>query len=594
MKRIAKRTYVLVLLCVVFLGLVAWTAWRVYTATYVFKGLHGPVAATVMPHIDAAQVDTFDQGSEQRIAVLITDPDSDWLGWVRAFKAHGIPARFTRDPAVAFRHHVVLVYPIVSGKAMSANALRGLANHIHSGNVVLAFELAGGGLNDVFGVSGYRPAKSREEIRWMQPRGIPREDVVRVNREEKLWTLGYSATSATVLARFDDDTAALTCNRQVGMACLMGLDAGRLIQMGMDGRAEPINRQYVNGYEPGMDVLVRWIRDLYLAQEPMPWRLSTVPEDKAVAMLPTHDVDYGPSVRNSLAFAKVLKDRDVSGTFFFQTKYRRDYNDEVFFDPDAVKVMHKLVDMKMELGSHTVAHSRQFEHMPLGTGREQYPDYRPFVKARGKVTDGTVLGELRISKYLIESLSSAQVVSFRPGYLSYPFVLPEALAATGYRYSSSLTANRTLTHLPYQMTVGRAGRALAPVFEFPVTIEDEAQPPLGERFDQAQEVMQDIARNQGLAVLLNHPDITGHKLDFERRWIDAWRERAWIGNLETFGQWWAARDQVDINVVREGKGWVLEAHSPLAIRGLVVHLPKAPRKKVRLDLAAGETVRIAL
>ena len=94
----------------------------------------------------------------------------------------------------------------------------------------------------------------------------------------------------------------------------------------------------------------------------------------------------------------------------------------------------------MELGSHTVAHSTVFSHFRLGTGTERYPEYQPYVKTKTKAANGSVFGELRVSKYLIEKLSGGtNVMSFRPGELSNPKALPQALVATGYRYSSSST-----------------------------------------------------------------------------------------------------------------------------------------------------------
>jgi len=43
------------------------------------------------------------------------------------------------------------------------------------------------------------------------------------------------------------------------------------------------------------------------------------------------------------------------------------------------------------------------------------------------------------------------VVSFRPGHLSYPFALPQALQATGFAFSSSVTAGNALSHLPFRL-----------------------------------------------------------------------------------------------------------------------------------------------
>ncbi|MEQ1680957.1 MAG: hypothetical protein ABL950_10165, partial [Nitrospira sp.] len=154
-----------------------------------------------------------------------------------------------------------------------------------------------------------------------------------------------------------------------------------------------------------------------------------------------------------------------------------DFNDEVFLNDQGSNDMAALHRLGMQLASHTVAHSEVFSYFPLGTGRERYPEYQPYVKTRTTTANGSVFGELRVSKYLIEKLSGgANVMSFRPGGLSNPKALPQALAATGYRYSSSSTANNSLTHLPYQLMVNHDVETESEVFEFPITIEDERYP----------------------------------------------------------------------------------------------------------------------
>ena len=84
--------------------------------------------------------------------------------------------------------------------------------------------------------------------------------------------------------------------------------------------------------------------------------------------------------------------------------------DEVFFDAASTPVMRRLVAQGMDVGSHSVAHSRVFSAFPMGDGRERYPRYRPFVEARERARGGTILGELRVSKFLLEQTAGANVV----------------------------------------------------------------------------------------------------------------------------------------------------------------------------------------
>ncbi|HEU5092929.1 MAG TPA: hypothetical protein VFT30_09595, partial [Nitrospira sp.] len=228
----------------------------------------------------------------------------------------------------------------------------------------------------------------------------------------------------------------------------------------------------------------------------------------------------------------------------------------------------------MELGSHTVAHSKGLDTFPLGTGTERYPSYRPYVKSRQIAYNGTVLGELRVSKFLIEHFSSpTSVISFRPGNLSNPLTLPQALVASGYRFSSSATANNSLTHLPYQLTYDRGVESEVGIFEFPVTLEDEELPELGSRLPEALELVRQVGRYGGSFVVLIHPNILGHKLEFERKFVAAVRDRAWFGSVGEFGQWWAARNQVEIDVHQDGSFHTVSLDIPDKIAGLDIQIP---------------------
>lgn len=549
-----------------------------------FEGVAGPRGASNVAEAAPSRIAQFEKGGPHRLAILVTDPDSGWLGLVRGFRALGVPITVTRDTDRALRHRVVLVYPIISGQVLQGPQIRALANHVRTGGTVVAFNLAGGGLEELFGVRVGQETTARTRMRWAAVSREPEADeiVVSGTGEARVGSVGYEAMSAQVVARFDDGSAAATCRSVGGQACLLGVDLGSLAQRAMNGRAESLSRNYVNGYEPSLDTLFRWLRDLYVAGEPMPWLISSVPTGREVSVLFTHDVDFGQSVANASVFATALEARGVRGTFFVQTKYLQDYNDDVFFDDAAVRRLADLSRKGHELGSHTVAHSGRFEDMVLGTGRERYPAYRPRVTSVASVDGASILGELRVSKFLLEETTGAEVSSFRPGRLSYPFSLPQAMTATGYRYSSSITANIVLTHLPFQLTNGRADGALQPIFEFPVTIEDELPPRMGDRLDAGNALIERIARHQGVAVILTHPNITDHKLRFVEGVADYWKGRAWMGTVAQFGRWWAQRDALETDIIERDGRWYLQSGSSLPVEAVTITLPKAAGRQIPL------------
>jgi hypothetical protein len=181
-----------------------------------------------------------------------------------------------------------------------------------------------------------------------------------------------------------------------------------------------------------------------------------------------------------------------------------------------------------------------------------------------------------VSKFLLEKLlGRGEVFSFRPGHLSNPYGLPEALVATGYRFSSSVTANNSLTHLPFQLNYARAQLTEVEIFEFPVTIEDEALPPLGERLPQAIDLARKLSRYGGSCVVLIHTNTLGQKFGFERDFTNAVRDFSWFGTLSEFGQWWAARNKVGVDVERGAEHWTVHLDIPEPLVGLTLQVPSS-------------------
>jgi hypothetical protein len=555
---------------------------------FIFEGVSGPQGRSVLPTEHPARWQDYERGGTGRLVMLLTDPDSAWLGLVHGLQSIGIPFSITRDYREAIRHKVILVYPTVSGRVLPAEALRALARFPADGGTLVGINVEGGGLNEVFGFSDAQPSRSRHEIIFDQELPLtrhfddPREHVIVFSNPESgaaaAGSLGYTG-ARSALARFDDGSAAITA-RDIGTghAYAFGIDPGFLLFTGYNNREQGVARSYVNGFEPMLDVLLRLLRNIYREGEPAAVTLGTVPHGKSLTALLTHDIDYGPSLKNAVQYAEYEASSGLRTTYFIQTKYMRDWNDKIFFNDDGIVLLRRLRELDMEIGSHSVAHSQVFTGLPLGSGEERYPQYQPFVRDKLHTESATILGELRVSKFLLEHfLPGYRVECFRPGHLRNPYSLPQALEATGYRFSSSVTANNSLTHLPFRITYDRRTRAPSAIYEFPVTIEDEAEPRLGDRLPQALELSRRLARYGGLLVVLIHTDVTDHKLRFEQGLIKALRPNAWFGTLREFGEFWTARNRVTVDVERQGPQLHVALTAPDRVAGLTLNLPDGYR-----------------
>ncbi len=540
-----------------------------------FEGISGPAQATFLAPEKPTRWEEFSRGSDSRLAVLLTDTDSYWLDLTKGLKSIGIPFVVIRDLDEALRHRVVLFYPRADARTFPAGGILKLHDHLKSGGTLFAVNIVGRELRDLFGfsslVSGKPRAKMRvqpELSRWLSL-DDPKESVLPMS---SLQTHGYEGTTSPPLALFEDGRAAVLLNSVgPGSAYTLGIDLGQLLYVGTSNRNETTARTYANAYEPTIDVFLRFLKAVYERGEPRAATLGTVPAGKKLSILLTHDVDCTDCLPNALQFAALEKAKDVKATYFLQTKYVKDFNDNSFFRADQLTWISRLSSLGVEIGSHSVSHSRQFAKLPMGDGREAYPDYRPHLMSPELTVGATILGELRVSKFMIESLTGTErVVSFRPGGLLVPFALPEALSATGYLHSSSVPANTSLTHLPFQLSYRHETRALLPLFEFPITIEDQADGGLAERLPATLQLADRIASYGGLFVVLIHTDVIEPKLDFQRKLIEKWKDRGWFGTVSDFGDWWAARNQVEIDVSEDH---TITLNAPVTIRDLPLRVP---------------------
>ncbi len=552
--------------------------------SHVFPDLKGPIEPSVLPARVATDWHLYSDCKRGRLAILLTDEKGPWLGMVHGLKSIGVPVCVTRDPAVALAQKVVAVYPVLTGGGTAPETLRALGAYVREGGTLIAFGVEGGGMQEVFGFADSAGSRQRHEIRFADTPLThefleeEREKAVRfgnpASAEQMYGSLAYTSPREAPLATFEDGSPAITqAVTGKGRAYAFGIDVGHLVLRGQNGRAGELARDYVNGYEPTLDVFLRLLKRMYEAGEPDAVTLHPAPENRAVSVSVTHDVDYTRSMKNAVDYAEFEKSAGIPATYYIQTKYVRDYNDDIFFDDQGVIYLQKLNQLGMEVASHTVAHSRVFAKFPMGDGKEQYPEYQPFVQAEKVFRDASILGELRVSKFLLEHFSGQRVDSFRPGDLSDPDTIAEALTATGYRFSSTLTAEEALTHLPFRQRYRRENDAELDIYEFPVTIEDEKPPRLGDRLPQALETTKRIARYGGHVDILLHPDVLDHKLTFEKGYVAAMKDSAWFGSARQFGTWWHARDRVALSVSGLGaqRELLLEAAEP--IEGLTLEVP---------------------
>lgn len=590
---------ILLVVCAVGLALAAY--FLVPRDTYdELKNLRGPQktkALPVEPEDQSQMWQQFREGGANRLAVLLTDPKSAWWGVQQALESIGIPHVITTDAAEAAKHRVVLVYPMISGKYVGREQQETLRQHVRGGGCLLATQVLGEDLKDLFGYASVQEQRTHYEVTFSKEeeltRGLvdERERTIRIGNPALPQTLIGTQTytePAQVLASYQDGKPAWIGKQHPGggVAMALGFDLGFYILKCQNGRADEASRSYVNGYEPSVDVWLRLLRKMYQRYEPQAVTIDTVPDGKRIAAVMSFDVDYVKSMAQLAPYRDLLERNQVPATFFVQAKYYRDYFDSGFFNDKSVGMLRELSKAGMEIASHSVAHTDVFAELPMGTGTEMYPDYQPRVHERGDTRGATILGELRVSRFLLEKLMGKEVRSFRPGFLACPPALPQALEVAGYRYASSVTAGNVMTYLPYRKLFNRQYAARTSIYEFPVAVEDEHLPLMGERVDAAMELAEKLAAYGGTFVVLTHPNVVAHKYRFFEVILPKLKPMAWMGTLEQLGNWWDARGQMAIDVTAKASGAELRLRAPVSIRGVTLQVPAKWAKPEKLPEGA--------
>jgi len=558
-------------------------------SVFVFPGINGPSTPSIVKPEEPTSWRSYNADNPSAMAILLTDTESHWLGLVHGLSGIGIPFTITRSTAEAIKHKAVLVYPLISGKVLSQQDLQSIAAVPRNGGTLIAVNVYGGGFNEVFAYDDIVLGQYRKKAELIHGTGklhldsifsdvIDREVVLsggNIPDAAAIASVGYTRAK-TPLINFDDGTACLAYKDYgVGNAYAFGLDIGNYFLRNMDGRGYDPGRAYVNKYEAGTDIFLRVLKEIYVASSPDAVTISPVAFGKPFSLIMTHDIDYTKSIVNAAQYAAMEKSDSIKATYFIQTKYVRDWNDDIFFNSDNIKYLQQVYNAGMEIGSHSVAHSRVFAKFPEGSGAETYPSYTPFVKSRTETFNGSVLGELRVSKYLLEHFTKDGIIhSFRPGHLSFPFSLPQSLEATGYSNSSSMTAGNVQTFLPCKVMYNAEFVSELNIVEVPVAIEDEAGLPLLQRFDSTVWLAGKLSKYGGVMNILIHTDTLGQKYAYEQKVIAQFRNIAWCGSLGDFCDWWRQRSNLTVTVKKDhDKHIVTIQNDGSLMNGLTLNVP---------------------
>lgn len=521
----------------------------------------------------------------------------------------GIPAFVTQDPQEALAQPFVIIAGDLSASEMTPALVLRLKQFVSDGGTLVIDDPESRAADDLLGIAPPVLSTSRHRLRYDMTSGDPgfahllapeSQTIVIGNSTPTSAFLTQGLTpargsNARVIATFEDGAGAISVRALgKGRAYGLGFYLYNQVLLTQTAMANDPERWYSNHFEPSADTPQIVIRDWYLAYVPGAIALDPAPDGKSGSLIFTHDVDYRGSIVNMVDYARAERAQGFRATYFMQTKIVKDYLDFPFWDAAGKQRTALIASLGADLGSHTVAHASDFPNFPWGTGNETPENYRPDVLLGGaNVTNGrtinaSLLGEMRVSKALIEAaVPGVTVDAFRAGYLIIHPRQYEALAATGYRYDSSYTAGNLMTAFPYRAIIrSDAGDTDSDIIEFPILITDDPSPMMP-HLAEYESVLDKEAAFHAVCLVLIHPNTVGEKLQLELALANYVKSRFWIGDLDTFGDFWRARSAVTVATDTDAGGAeTVRVASPSRMSGLTLDFG-AP---MALESATGSTV----
>jgi hypothetical protein len=560
----------------------SFTVWPSYPRTGAGSVLTGPPPALVqIPH-NGTPVSVLDWTSKDNEG----DPE-DVISADHMVAEMGIPDIDTTDFTTAAANPFMVVAGVLNTSAsLSSTDVSNLTSYVNDGGTLYLWEpnvsslLAALGIpsppNDYSNLTQeQRPLAfdttqndpilkyidAPEEINWAP--FFPVDDVTR----------GYSNGSCTPLATWGTgDYAVLRCDIGKGRAYVFGWRLRPLVELPELQLGNDTGPQGVNAIVPDTDICRLMMRGTYEAYAANPQERQWAPDGHHAALIITYDNDAIVSYQNVPATVDFDASLGINATYNFTT---------LPYDSGYIAPMYTASGM--EDISYAVSHGfdvegEGFGHFPdFGTApysltnppSETAANYMPMFTPSppGSLlccTSGlSVIGEVGVSKWLLENDFNIKVTGIRSGFTLVPPTFIQGLAATGYQRDQSYLNDLTRGAFPFvafmiDTSTTPTTVTTYPVMEYPMSISDDASPAAGltgldtstvsQYVDAWKKVTKFNYDNNAPTVLLIHPVDTTARFQVLQQFLAALKNQGmdmWVGDLTTFAKFWEAQGVTD-------------------------------------------------
>lgn len=512
----------------------------------------------------------FPDRSPEQIAVWLPNESLEALPAARTFSPVGLPFCVADDLGGALRHRIVFIPMNDQSIHLTQGEREELHRFVSDGGVLILQSYATALWPELTGLREVKPLRSRKRMRfnvgsdagfaYLSEPELAEIPFASAETDDGMWSasvIPQKSTDVAVIAVYPDKSEPAMLRRAIGKGFVytLGIELRDVIVRPQAGRSFDARRKPYNGFEPAADVFPLIFRGWYEHYTPLPLRLRSSPGESKALFLLSHTIGPGAHLKTAEDFSAIENQRGVRATYFIQTKYVLDKQDAPFYDASVYTLMAKLKRHGHEIASHGVSASPELDKFPLGTGVEKMRDYRPEVETYGKTYDGTLLGELHVSKTLLENkLPGDKVTGFRSRLFSYPALLDTALLRLGYQYDSSLRAPESMSHLPFHLTFRRFMTRESDIVELPMTFEDAGVDEAVVVGGPILETLRKIARYEGVLVWLLSPTEEGGKAHILGSVLDARPAGVKTMSLGEAARYWNTRSKV--------RFWTEPARSP--------------------------------
>ncbi len=513
-------------------------------------------------------VTTYSQ-NERKVAILdmtARNGDSGFsrtLSAIRLLQLAGVPFDTTSNLTLALTYPVVLTGTRIQNGALTTTEIFQLENYVYQGGILLTSELKESQIYNLCGVSEATSNSELYRIIWDTTSNPSYFDMVDDSLEVTV-SLGrqldgpnfsskyYTLSTGTALAHYEDGTVAMVKNAfGDGFAYSLGPDFRDVVIRNSINQDVNAHRTYNNGFEPTTDVFAFVIRNIIRKHISNTVYKYTAPNNYSSVVMITHDVDSKTSYDTLANFAIFENYRGIKTQYNLTTKYISDswFSDLYIGTSSQVEFLQS---KGHAIACHSVGHFPDFgdsEIFPFGTLGNDSSNYHPFYNGINTI-NGTILGELEVSKNLIENDFNVDVKSFRSGHLTYPDSLVLGLEMLGYEFNSSYSANDVLTGFPFYALKTQSFLAeQSTVLELPITISDifPDLPITIDNYMSKVQIWADVTRrydrNNASTVLLIHPN-RNYKLTAQEAYLELLPETMKGMSFEAFGTFWRKRDSL--------------------------------------------------